>query len=375
MNIVERFGSFSGLEINCAKTELFCVDTNSLDASQAPIVSNGTIKGLHINGHQDRIAGNLEAIDVLKKVQMLKKLLNLSLLITLLMFGEDEYVKEPACSLAMVQKKPQYFSRDGDAIIGGILQISKLTTSYPPNFLSHRHPEDKCVLELGFLRHLLVFMFAIEEINNQTDLLPNITLGYQIYDVCNIESKAIQSVLDVLSGMEHPAANYDCHKKSKKVMFVGHKMTSSSVASATLTGIYGYPQINRYLRKVHIITKGGEEIKFNEGKFSPRFDLINIVFAPNKSFSLVKVGYFHNDAEEFKFKMNKKMIQWHPRFSKTLSTYKPTEFCYNICQSTDVGMSVHTHILLLMDSLSLLEGGSHTACSVIDLEHGYRTGF
>ncbi|XP_018425900.1 PREDICTED: vomeronasal type-2 receptor 26-like [Nanorana parkeri] len=95
-----------------------------------------------------------------------------------------------------------------------------------------------------YLRHLLAFIFAIEEINNRTDLLPNITLGFQVYDTCNREHEAVQSVLDVLSGSEDPIPNFDCHKKNKVVGFIGHRTIPSSLASAALTGIYQYPQIS-----------------------------------------------------------------------------------------------------------------------------------
>ncbi|XP_018425898.1 PREDICTED: vomeronasal type-2 receptor 116-like [Nanorana parkeri] len=100
-----------------------------------------------------------------------------------------------------------------------------------------RHPH-------RYLRHLLAFIFAIEEINNRTDLLPNITLGFQVYDTCNREHEAVQSVLDVLSGSEDPIPNVDCHKKSTVFGFLGHRTISSSLASAALTGVYQYPQIS-----------------------------------------------------------------------------------------------------------------------------------
>ncbi|XP_066445766.1 vomeronasal type-2 receptor 26-like [Eleutherodactylus coqui] len=105
----------------------------------------------------------------------------------------------------------------------------------------------KQVLErysLHLLRHLLVFIFAIEEINRKADILPNVTLGYTIYDSCILEHKAVQSALSILSGREEAVPNYSCEEKSKVVAFIGHLTSSSSLSIAEITGLYGYPQIS-----------------------------------------------------------------------------------------------------------------------------------
>ncbi|XP_068089242.1 vomeronasal type-2 receptor 26-like [Hyperolius riggenbachi] len=82
-----------------------------------------------------------------------------------------------------------------------------------------------------------------EEINRTPDLLPNITLGYTIYDVCMLEDLAVQSALSILSGVEEPVPNYSCNQKSKVVAFIGHLESSPSLAIAEVSGIYKYPQV------------------------------------------------------------------------------------------------------------------------------------
>ncbi|XP_066457122.1 vomeronasal type-2 receptor 26-like [Eleutherodactylus coqui] len=113
-----------------------------------------------------------------------------------------------------------------------------------------RTPDPQCILlpyfprpALDLLRHLLVFIFAIEEINRRADILPNITLGYKIYDSCMLEHKAVQSALSILSGREEAVPNYSCDEKTKVVAFIGHLTSSSSLSIAEITGLYGYPQL------------------------------------------------------------------------------------------------------------------------------------
>eukprot|EP00079_Xenopus_tropicalis_P029151 XP_012824332.1 PREDICTED: vomeronasal type-2 receptor 26-like [Xenopus tropicalis] len=87
-------------------------------------------------------------------------------------------------------------------------------------------------------------MYAIEEINNSTELLPNITLGYRIHDACTSEAMALTSTLSLLSEEETPALNYICQPDQKLVAFVGHLLSSVTYSIAEITQLYGYPQIS-----------------------------------------------------------------------------------------------------------------------------------
>ncbi|KAM3931078.1 uncharacterized protein RB166_004581 [Leptodactylus fuscus] len=130
-----------------------------------------------------------------------------------------------------------------DLIIGGILQISANDIT-PIDYTNTKEEYVKCdtYILLLFLRHLLVFIFAIEEINRRSDILPNITLGYNIYDSCILEHKAVHSVLSILSGGEDAVPNYNCDEKNNVVAFIGHLASSPSLSIAEIAGLYGYPQ-------------------------------------------------------------------------------------------------------------------------------------
>ncbi|KAM3931086.1 vomeronasal type-2 receptor 26-like [Leptodactylus fuscus] len=133
-----------------------------------------------------------------------------------------------------------HVAEPGDLIIGGILKLSN-----EHNYLSvlpfTEMMQCRKIL-LHFWRHLLVFIFAIEEINRRSDLLPNITLGYNIYDSCSIQHKAVHSVLSILSGGEEAVPNYSCDEKNNVVAFIGHLVSSSSLSIAEIAGIYNSPQ-------------------------------------------------------------------------------------------------------------------------------------
>ncbi|OCT79169.1 hypothetical protein XELAEV_18030269mg [Xenopus laevis] len=123
------------------------------------------------------------------------------------------------CQLRSLSRM-NYFS-DGDLIVGGILQMHGL-----------------------HYRHLLVLIYTIEEINKDPELLPNVTLGYQIYDSCASGMKSFASAFGILSGTEPPIPNYSCWNNRKVVGFIGDVSSESSLAIAWLSGIYRYPQIS-----------------------------------------------------------------------------------------------------------------------------------
>ncbi|OCT79180.1 hypothetical protein XELAEV_18030278mg [Xenopus laevis] len=102
----------------------------------------------------------------------------------------------------------------------------------------------KIQISFRHYRHLLVFIYTIEEINKDPELLPNVTLGYQIYDSCASGMKSFANAFGILSGTEPPIPNYSCWNNRKVVGFIGDMSSVSSLSIAWLSGIYRYPQIS-----------------------------------------------------------------------------------------------------------------------------------
>ncbi|XP_069830428.1 vomeronasal type-2 receptor 26-like [Dendropsophus ebraccatus] len=151
--------------------------------------------------------------------------------------------KEPACFLKESYTSNPYVM-EGDVVIGGVLKVSDSRLTPFCTFLNPPS-EHVCYLSvLQYFRHLLAFMFAVEEINGQEEILPNITLGYILHDSCELERAALHQALCIISGRETMAPNYDCFQKGRLVGIVGHRYSSLSASIASVTGIYRYPQIS-----------------------------------------------------------------------------------------------------------------------------------
>ncbi|XP_069075495.1 vomeronasal type-2 receptor 26-like [Pleurodeles waltl] len=90
----------------------------------------------------------------------------------------------------------------------------------------------------------MALIFAIEEINRDPELLPNLTLGYQIYDSCASEMKALHGTMSIFSGKTESVPNYRCQKKETLCGIIGDFSSATTLPMAQLVGVYRYPQIS-----------------------------------------------------------------------------------------------------------------------------------
>lgn len=95
--------------------------------------------------------------------------------------------------------------------------------------------------------HLLQTMrFALEEINNSSSLLPNVTLGYDIYDTCS-ESANLYATLRALvqKGQRDvgvlPALQ---HYEPTAVAVIGPDSTQLALTTAAILGVFLVPEVS-----------------------------------------------------------------------------------------------------------------------------------
>ncbi|XP_029441497.1 extracellular calcium-sensing receptor-like [Rhinatrema bivittatum] len=87
-------------------------------------------------------------------------------------------------------------------------------------------------------------IFVTEEINRNDSLLPNITLGFWIYDSCDTLSRSLQGTMWQLSAHEVPIPNYTCRGRSPLAAVIGDDKSRMSIAMAQLLGVYTQAQIS-----------------------------------------------------------------------------------------------------------------------------------
>ncbi|XP_071972755.1 vomeronasal type-2 receptor 26-like [Engystomops pustulosus] len=154
----------------------------------------------------------------------------------------------PACRLQIQKVFEDYeYVQDGDIMIGGVITVYSLIFSKVFIGKSTMRPPSTFMCYLPYFyyyKNLLAFFYAVDEINKNPHFLPNLTLGYHIYDSCTDPRKAIRSILLILSGPGYLVPNYSCTKKKKVVGFIGDHFSSTTLPIAQLLGIYPYTQIS-----------------------------------------------------------------------------------------------------------------------------------
>ncbi|XP_073674573.1 extracellular calcium-sensing receptor [Garra rufa] len=143
----------------------------------------------------------------------------------------------------------QRAQRTGDILLGGLFPIHFGVASKDQD-LAARPESTECVrYNFRGFRWLQSMIFAIEEINNSSTLLPNITLGYRIFDTCNTVSKALEASLSFVAQNKIDSLNLDefCNCTGNipsTIAVVGASGSAVSTAVADLLGLFYIPQIS-----------------------------------------------------------------------------------------------------------------------------------
>nr|DBA26109.1 TPA: hypothetical protein GDO54_010407 [Pyxicephalus adspersus] len=105
----------------------------------------------------------------------------------------------PSCRLDM-SVIPGVF-REGDVLIGGVFPIKRTKSFGNAVFTNNPSTEPFISFDFRSYRWLQAMIFAVQEINNNPNLLPNTTLGYAIYDTCDNIAEAVKEIFKLISGL------------------------------------------------------------------------------------------------------------------------------------------------------------------------------
>ncbi|XP_069816277.1 extracellular calcium-sensing receptor-like [Dendropsophus ebraccatus] len=135
-------------------------------------------------------------------------------------------------------------SLDGNIIIGVVMAIH-LDKTYPIINYKERPGLAICkTLKLDNYQRAQAVHFAVKEI--APIFLPNITLGFQIFDSCILLQRSVSGTLHLLSGHKQPVPNYRCNQDTRLAAVIGDSTSTTSISLAHILGLYRYPQISHF---------------------------------------------------------------------------------------------------------------------------------
>ncbi|XP_013365611.1 PREDICTED: uncharacterized protein LOC102018675, partial [Chinchilla lanigera] len=104
------------------------------------------------------------------------------------------------------------------------------------------HVGDQHGFKVKNYQYVLALVFAIEEINSNPHLLPNISLGYEFHNVGHSQWRTLESSLSLLTGQDE-IPNYTCGRGSKSTAVLTGTAWETSAQVGTLLELYRFPQL------------------------------------------------------------------------------------------------------------------------------------
>ncbi|XP_028817551.1 extracellular calcium-sensing receptor-like [Denticeps clupeoides] len=152
---------------------------------------------------------------------------------------------EASCRLQWTPVSDSLY-RDGDIIIGGLFPVHN-DAPEPDQMFTQRMSRAPCQsLSFRHYRWLQTMLFAIEEINQNPGLLPNITLGYLAADTCLAERTTLGAALATVTGQEPTAWSSNCSSAPQVPVIVGDARSSASIAVARTLGVFDIPMVSYF---------------------------------------------------------------------------------------------------------------------------------
>ncbi|KAM3848332.1 vomeronasal type-2 receptor 26-like [Vipera latastei] len=141
------------------------------------------------------------------------------------------------------------------------------------------------------------FLFATEDINHNDHLLPNITLGYNIYENFFRIEITSDALMDLLSEGEANVPNYRCGRQRNTVALLEEAETGISIQISTMMGTYKTPQLHSFFQSSQFHNNSIDGVYLDEkGDLTADLDIVNWVLFPNRSVKRVKSGSLKKEA-------------------------------------------------------------------------------
>nr|XP_033487866.1 extracellular calcium-sensing receptor-like [Epinephelus lanceolatus] len=133
-------------------------------------------------------------------------------------------------------------------MLGGMFPFHSSWKTRQDTYMHKPLPLQCTSLNFRGFQYAQAMLFAIEEINNRTDLLPDVSLGYKIYDACRSMVRAVRVTLALTNGNEVLTApsKAPCTRPAQVQAIIGDTSSSPSMAIATVIGPFHMPMISHF---------------------------------------------------------------------------------------------------------------------------------
>ncbi|CAL8347217.1 unnamed protein product [Arctogadus glacialis] len=243
--------------------------------------------------------------------------------------------------------------RIGDVTLGGLFPLHETVVEPHRSFTTLPSNLHCTSFSLRIFRMAQSMIFAIEEINREGKLLPNVTLGYKIYDSCSTPYQALKAAMELMgTEQDSEVEMVDNHMCPGTVpVVIGDAGSTQSLVVARFLGAFHVPQVSYFsscaclsnkkeypaflrtmpsdlFQEVDYINQFGEETKFDHnGDPVAIYDLLNWQLGFDGE-QIVTIGMFDGTAtaDQKKLKLQEENIIWNGN-----KTTVPESVCSSPC--------------------------------------------
>ncbi|XP_055737002.1 extracellular calcium-sensing receptor-like [Salvelinus fontinalis] len=154
-------------------------------------------------------------------------------------------VGEGACRLIAKPVSGSVY-RAGDVVIGGLFPIHVEAPLPEQEFRSINGNATCTIFNQRAYRWLQTMIFAVEEINRDPALLPNLTLGFLASDTCRSEGTTLGAALAMVTGKEASVVGTECGTTPEVPVIIGDARSSASMVVAQTLGPFDLPMVSYF---------------------------------------------------------------------------------------------------------------------------------
>ncbi|XP_035240500.1 extracellular calcium-sensing receptor-like [Anguilla anguilla] len=151
----------------------------------------------------------------------------------------------PPCRILGRAAKPSFYQH-GDITIGGVFALNQTPLEITMKFDIKPKPQKCSGVNFREFQVALTMIFTIEEINNRTDLLPGVSLGYKIYDSCISPMFSLRAAMALMNGYEETLSDTSCSTPTVVQAIIGESVSTNSIAIAATVGLFQIPVISHF---------------------------------------------------------------------------------------------------------------------------------
>ncbi|KAM6961471.1 extracellular calcium-sensing receptor-like [Aplochiton taeniatus] len=134
----------------------------------------------------------------------------------------------------------------GDVVIGGLFPVHVGAPQPELEFKNKKGNASCSILYQRAYRWLQTMIFAVEEINRNPALLPNLTLGYLAADTCLAEGTTLGAALAMVTGQEASVSGTECGSAPEVPVIIGDARSSASIVVAQTLGVFEIPMVSYF---------------------------------------------------------------------------------------------------------------------------------